>query len=310
MSRLIAASTTPRRGFTIVELLVTMIIVSVVGIILSRLMLGQQRFYQRTNEQIGMRRELRTAMSLVPADLRSISSAGGDLTTFNETALTFRAVLGASAVCARPSNSAIDLPPLNMARSTITSWYAMPQAGDTIWAFNDSLSRGAEDDVWVPLRVTNIAQSTAYCPGSALTDATLDATKPRFRVSVSPNLSDSIVVGAALRFTRSVRYALAAQTSGRYYLTRAQYIGGAWETATPVSGPYDAPSGTNGGLRFTYFDSLGAAVTNAAMGRSVSRIDLILRARGASSSGTFGTGSSTTSLTDSLAFRIALRNRQ
>lgn len=310
MSRLIAASTTPRRGFTIVELLVTMIIVSVVGIILSRLMLGQQRFYQRTNEQIGMRRELRTAMSLVPADLRSISSSGGDLTTFSATSLTFRAVLGASAVCARPSNSAIDLPPLNMARSTITSWYAMPQAGDTIWAFNDSLSRGAEDDVWVPLRVTNIAQSTAYCPGSAFTDATLDATKPRFRVSVSPNLSDSIVVGAALRFTRSVRYALAAQTSGRYYLTRAQYIGGAWETATPVSGPYDAPSGTNGGLRFTYFDSLGAAVTNAAMGRSVSRIDLILRARGASSSGTFGTGSSTTSLTDSLAFRIALRNRQ
>ena len=137
-----------RHGFTMVEMLVTMAILSVVGVVVSRLMLGQQRFYQRTSEQMGMRRELRSAMSLVPADLRSVSSSGGDLTTFDASSLTFRAVLGASAVCARPSNSALDLPPLNMARTTITSWYTTPQAGDTVWAFNDSLSRGAEDDVW------------------------------------------------------------------------------------------------------------------------------------------------------------------
>ena len=31
----------------------------------------------------GMRRELRSAMNLVPADLRSISSSGGDLTAFD-----------------------------------------------------------------------------------------------------------------------------------------------------------------------------------------------------------------------------------
>jgi len=65
-----------RHGFTMVELLVTMAILSVVGVVVSRLMLGQQRFYQRTSEQMGMRRELRSAMSLVPADLRSVSSSG------------------------------------------------------------------------------------------------------------------------------------------------------------------------------------------------------------------------------------------
>ena len=32
-----------------VELLVTMAILSVVGVVVSRLMLGQQRFYQRTS---------------------------------------------------------------------------------------------------------------------------------------------------------------------------------------------------------------------------------------------------------------------
>ncbi len=291
-----------------IEMLVTMTILSVIGIIVSRLMLGQQRFYQRTNEQMGMRRELRSAMNLVPADLRSISSSGGDLTTFSSSALTFRAVLGASIACARPNNTTLDLPPLNMARSTITSWYASPQAGDTVWAFNDSLSRGAEDDVWVPLRITAVSQSTALCPLSPFTDAVLDAGKPRFRVTLSANLPDSIKVGSALRFTRSARYQLTAQSSGRFYLTRSEYLGGAWQGNTPVSGPYEAPSGSNGGIRFTYFDSLGLAVTNPALGRSVARIDMILRARGANSSG--GVGGSGTRNTDSLAFRIALRNRQ
>lgn len=301
---------THRHGFTLVELLVTMIILSGIGIIVSRLMLGQQRFYQRTSEQMGMRRELRSAMSLVPADLRSISSSGGDLTTFTSTSLTFRAVLGASIVCARPNNSTIDLPPLNMARNTVTSWYTIPQAGDTVWAFNDSLSRGAEDDAWVPLQITAISQGTSLCPASPFLDATLDAGKPRFRLSVSPNLPDSVTVGSALRFTRSARYALNPQASGKFYLTRAEYIGGAWQSATAVSGPYDTPNGSDGGIRFTFFDSLGAPVADGTDGARVARIDLMLRARGASSSGTYGTGSNSTSTTDSLGFRIALRNRQ
>ena len=291
-----------------VELLVTMTILAVVGIVVSRLMLGQQRFYQRTNEQMGMRRELRSAMNLVPTDLRSVSSSGGDLTAFDASSLTFRAVLGASAVCARPSNSALDLPPLNMARNTITSWYTIPQAGDSVWAFNDSLSRGAEDDVWVPLRITSVSQSMTLCPLSPFIDAALDVNKPRFRVSVSPNLPDSITVGSALRFTRSARFQLTAQSSGRYYLTRTEYVGGAWQAATAVSGPYEPPNGANGGIRFSYFDSLGLAVTNPAQGRDVARIDMILRAKGANSSGSVGNGG--TSNTDSLAFRIALRNRQ
>jgi hypothetical protein len=61
-------------------------------------------------------------------------------------------------------------------------------------------------------------------------------------------------------------------------------------------------------MRFAYYDSLGGAVTSLANSRSVSRIDLLLRARGQSSSGRFGTASAEN--TDSLAFRIALRNRQ
>jgi prepilin-type N-terminal cleavage/methylation domain-containing protein len=296
-----------RRGFTLVEMLITLGVLSIVGTVAAKLMMGQQRFYQRTSEQMGMRRELRSAMSLVPGDLRAISSSGGDISAMSSTSITFRNVLGTGVVCAR-GNSWVELPPTDQTRNKLTSWYTAPTVGDTIWAFNDSLSRGAEDDVWTPLRITGVATSSAYCGASAYTDNALDAGMTRYHFDVSPSLPDSVVVGSALRFTRSVKYEVQQQTSGRYYLTRSEYTGGAWQGAVPISGPYMAPANGAGGVTLAYYDSLGAAVNNVAQSRSVSRIDLALRVQGANSSGMFGTSSTTN--TDSLFFRIALRNRQ
>lgn len=305
MPRLIRA----RRGFSITELLITLGILSIIGLIVSRLMIGQQRFFQRTNEQMGMRRELRSAMSLIPADLRSISSSGGDLTAIGDDSVQFRAVIGASIICSKTNSTTMSLPPLDMARNTLTSWYSIPEVGDTAWVFNDSLSRGAEDDEWKPLRVTGIETRLADCSPSPYIDATLDATKLRYRVTVASNMGDSVKVGSAVRFTRSTRYTLRQQSSGAWYIHRSQYLGGGWTAPVAVGGPYAPPvSGGGGGMRFAYFDSLGAPVTSLANSRRVSRIDLLLRARGQSSSGKFGTAS--TENTDSLAFRIALRNRQ
>lgn len=298
-----------RRGFSIVELLIALVMMGVIGLVASRLMLGQQRFYQRTNEQMGMRRELRTALSLLPAELRSISSSGGDIRTFDANSITFRSVMGIGVVCARTNNS-IDIPPTNMARNSLSGWYSQPAIGDTIWAFNDSLSRGAEDDVWTPLRITAVQSSTGYCAGSPYTDAALDVNKARWRFTVTPNVPDSVVAGAALRFTRSTKYELQQQGStSRYYLARSEYVNGAWSAATWVSGPYAAPTNLgSSGIRLAMYDSTGAAVTDVAQSRRISRIDLRLRATGLNSSGTFGV--TNTSNTDSVLFRIALRNRQ
>ena len=56
-----------RRGYSMVELMIALVMMGAIGLVASRLMLGQQRFYQRTNEQMGVRRELRTALSLLPS---------------------------------------------------------------------------------------------------------------------------------------------------------------------------------------------------------------------------------------------------
>ncbi|NCW44225.1 MAG: hypothetical protein EBV77_01785 [Gemmatimonadaceae bacterium] len=209
-----------RRGFSVAELLITLSMLSIIGFIVSRLVIGQQRFFQRANEQMGMRRELRTAMSLI--------------------------------------------------------------------------------------QVETLASD---CNPSPYLDTTLDATKERYRVTVASDIGDSVTMGSAVRFTRSMRYTLRQRTSGAWYIHRSEYLNGEWTAPVVVGGPYAPPvGGGEGGMRFAYFDSLGAPVTGLGNSRRVSRIDLLLRARGQRSSGPFGTTS--TENTDSLALRIALRNRQ
>ena len=159
-----------RRGFTLVELLVTLAMLGVVGTILSRMMLDQQRFYQKTNEQMGVRRELRTAMSTVPGDLRSISSVGGDILSFGTTQITFRSTFGASVVCNKPNPSTIDIPPLNMARTTLTAWASQPTVGDTIYAFRSD-SMGAGGDSWTAHRILAVSSGYLAC-SSAFTNCT------------------------------------------------------------------------------------------------------------------------------------------
>jgi hypothetical protein len=121
-------------------------------------------------------------------------------------------------------------------------------------------------------------------------------------------LPDSAVVGSPLRFTRTGKYALTQQPSTRYYLSRAEYVNGAWSAAVPISGPYMAPAANGGGMTLSFFDSTGVAVSSPANATRVARIDLTLRAQGLSSSGNFGTA--TVQVIDSVVLRIALRNRR
>ena len=284
-----------------------MALLGVVGTIAARMVMTQQRFYHITSETMSLRRELRTAMTTLPADLRGISSVSGDISSFDATQITFRATLGAAVICAKPDVFTIDVPPLNTARTTLTSWYTAPVAGDTVFAFRAD-SMGAGGDRWSVHRITGVSSSAALCPASPFTDAALDAGKLRWSFTVTPALPDSVKVGAAVRFSRSARFSMTAAASGRNYLSRAEYVNGVWTSAIPIAGPFLAPIATGtGGIRLAMYDSTGAVVATGGNAQSISRIDIILRGQGVASSGTVA-GKSIAK--DSIALRIALRNRQ
>jgi prepilin-type N-terminal cleavage/methylation domain-containing protein len=313
------ASTARRRaGFTLPEMLITLLLLSIVGTALIRTMTKQQQAYKDTTRGATMRRELRLSGLLMTQDLRSISSAGGDVQEMTEQRVGFNGTFGSSIICARPAADVIDIPPVGLARHDLTSWTTTPKNGDTIYVYNDSLSAGSEDDVWQKLVIASIAKETASCIGPPYTDIALDppGVKPRYRITVaypfpSTQIGDSVKVGAVIRFTRPMRYELYSAPSGKWYLGYSELgMAGAWTAPEAVAGPFRAfaPGDVNPtGLQFRYYDSTGTRLTTSTVAdrQKLSRIDVYTRAEGGASAITERKGAQ---MTDSTLYRIGLRN--
>ncbi|AMW04084.1 PulJ/GspJ family protein [Gemmatimonas phototrophica] len=292
-------------GFTLVELIITVTLLGVMGTMVAQLMMRQQRFFQRMSDQAQVRRELRTALSTMPTELRGVSSVGGDISAFSASSLTFRSTIGTSFVCEKTSSSSIDVPPINTARTSTSNWVVTPAVGDTVFALRHD-SSGVSGDYWSAHRITAVSAGAGLCLTSVYTDVLLDAGKSRYRFTVTPTLPDSVVTGSALRFTRTARYELAQQTSGRWYLQRKEIQAGQWTQGVVVGGPFvaPAPSGASG-FALSYFDSTGTTVAVGGNSRGIARIDLALRAQGQG-----GSDPSATIVTDSVKLSVAMRNRR
>lgn len=295
----------PRAGYTLVELLIAVAILGIMGTMVAQLMMSQQRFFQRMSEQTGVRRELRTALGTLPTELRGVSTAGGDVASFGASSITFRSTIGTAFVCDRSSGTSIDVPPVNTARTSTSNWVNTPAAGDTVFALRHD-SAGFSGDYWSAHRITGVSASTGLCLSSPYLDPMLDAGKARYRFAVTPALPDSVVSGSALRFTRTARYQLASQRSGKWYLQRQEVQSDVWTMPVVLSGPYMEPrSGGTSGFALAYFDSLGAAISPGGDARRISRIDVALRTVGQS-----GSDQRVGGVVDSVRFSIAMRNRR
>ena len=297
------------RGFTLVELLVALVLLAVVGGTLGTLLVSQYRLFNRTRGATQMQRDLRTGLGLLPMDLRGASRAGGDLTVLTDTAIALRATIGSSIVCTRPAANVISLPPLNGARADLTQWHTQPQPGDIALLYDEFDRPGPEDDRWLPYVIQTISASTGDCIGTPFTDAALDppSSKPRFRVTLDADPVATILPGMPVRFLRPTRYSLylPGTDPDAWYLGYRELVQGTWTPIEPIAGPFEPPRGGTSGVRFTYFDTLGAVMTAPAADR-VGRIDLSFRTRNLLRNA--GSRDSLV-LRDSVSVRVALRNR-
>src|SRR5438477_12079812 len=88
-----------RAGFTLIELVIAMVLMSLVGGAIVKLLLRQQRFYNSTSDLIQTRQQIRQAAAMLPSDLRGISSIGGDIFAMGDQAAELRSVYVSSVVC-------------------------------------------------------------------------------------------------------------------------------------------------------------------------------------------------------------------
>lgn len=309
MPRLMSVMRT-RRGMTLPELLIAIIMLAIVGGGLTRVLTKQQQYYKDASLTAGAKRELRLGASVLPAELRSISTSGGDVMTMDEDKIIMRSYLGSSVICDRSATDMIWLPPTNLARHTLTSWISRPDVGDTVFIYDESVLKGSEDDLWQKRTIIAKDMDNAACPGAPYTDAGLDppATKMRYRYQLDAALPATVITGAVVRFTRPVRYKIYQETSGKWYLGLEQFSSNSWGAASPIAGPFRAfSSGDNSGsgLQFRYYDSLGVRITDMANRQDVARVDVYLRTHAGTSAIRERNGAN---LRDSVVMRVAIRN--
>ena len=306
-----------RAGLTLIELMISLVMLGALGGLIIGFLLKQQRFYAGTNEILLTRTQVRQAAVALPADLRSISAAGGDIYAMSDTMIEFRSTFGASYLCRNDrTTSQIAIPPQTLAKGSVLTWWtSQPQNNDSLALYVDSTNSSAKDDSWSyhKITATTIAFSNATpgCTSASGLMKTTDATtsNPSYNFTLSPQQSATVSAGAAVRFFKKVHYSLYKASDGYWYLgwydcrTSRTPVCNAIQ---PLAGPlrqYVAGQPQNAGLRFTYYDTLGNVTTNKLL---VSRISILLQGEGIKTIQL--AGGSPTTFRDSLRMDVALRN--
>lgn len=270
-----------RRGFSVVELVVVLVIAGAAATAIASVLHRQQRFFTNAAFLVEQRVSLRDATGILPAELRALSPANGDVIAFSDSALDMRATIGIAVACDTvPGGGALDLAPSGAtSMHRYAAYTAAPQAGDVALVFDAGPTTGADDDRWLEAEVAGAAPAANGCAASPLADHTSDADPAlRLRFTGSGSLSPTVRPGAFVRILRRVRYGFYRAGSGDWFLGYSEWGGAGFGTVQPVSGPF-APyaAGGRGGFALRYFDAAGAALAPSANASRIRRVEITAR---------------------------------
>ena len=306
-----------RVGMTLIELVLAMVLLGLMGSLIIGFLLKQERFYAGANEILLTRTQVRQGAAMLPSDLRSISSTGGDIYAMTDTSIEFRSTFGSSYLCRSDrTNSKILLPPATLAKnSQFTVWSTMPIVNDSLAMYVDSTSTSAKDDSWslakitaVSLVVTDVSSGCQSTSGM-MKSTDVSSSNPSFAFTITPQQSATVDAGAAVRFFKKVHYSLFKASDNQWYLgyydCRTSRVP-VCNSIQPIAGPfrpYNATQPEQSGLRLTYYDSTGAVTANRL---AVSRVSILLQ--GESVKTIQLAGGSPVTFRDSLRIEVGLRN--
>src|SRR5204862_6137836 len=91
-----------RRGFTMVELLIALVLLGLVSAALYRVLVNNQRLYMAQTQRIDLSQNIRAAANILPAEFRELDAADGDITAMSATSISIRAMRWLSFVCVAP----------------------------------------------------------------------------------------------------------------------------------------------------------------------------------------------------------------
>ena len=243
-----------RRGFTLVEILVVLVLGTFILMAIYQTLQTNTRAYAANNARAQGQQTLRAGVDVLSGELREISTAEGDLLDMGSDSLRIRAQRTYGLVCA------VDY---STSPATITSFRVGPtfEVGDSVFVFHDSDPELSSDDEWFGGEVTAAAENL-NCSGSFSQTLSI----PMLQTAATAAPPDSVRVGAPIR-------GFETYTIGQYSIDGEAFLARREEgSANPD--PLVGPVLEDGGVSFRYLDSRGQ-VTNVAT--EVAQIEVTLR---------------------------------
>ena len=231
-----------RRGFSLIELVVGLVLGVFVLSGVVQMMIVQGRGYRKQREVIDVRETLREAAALLAWDLRQSLVGESPIAAMGPGMVALRSQRGLGTICAK---------------HPLLARYGVWKTGGNILAGIDdsALVYQMGRDQWTALKITAVGTPTAMgvtaCawPGARPPDVVVE-----FAVGAKTDTS-YIKVGAPFRSFRRAEYA-EFQLNNRWWLGRKI---GAATSYDQLTGPLVSPAN---GLTFAYYDTLGAVTTN------------------------------------------------
>ncbi len=251
-----------RRGFTLVELMVAIVLVTAVVGVTYALLVQNQRVSRSQVEHAGLQDNVRAGALIVANELKeigydSIPSGAGlsalpsvspDLVVMLPGRLEYKAMRGLGFTCSMAAPSQ-----LRLQRATLLG-LRQPELGDSVTVHVEGNPATGADDAWVHAGVS--AVSNALCDdGSPALALTVAYAGPEGAAALP-----RMVSGGPVRFfeVMELRY---YQSGGKSWLgSRSVSAGGVIE---PLLGPLADSTASGQGLAFAYLDRNGAATTVA-----------------------------------------------
>jgi prepilin-type N-terminal cleavage/methylation domain-containing protein len=289
-----------RRGFTMIELLVALVLLGLVSAALYRVLVNNQRLYMAQTQRIDLSQNIRAAGTILPAEFRELDASEGDITAMSATSISIRAMRWLGFAC--------NLPVLGGALNPVSFIVRGGAPGqplffgargidnnrDSLLIYYDGNVNSRTDDFWATGSIT------AAPNGQNCSDGT---NGQRLLVNVNllglgPNLAGAIPLGAPIRGFERVVYSLYNPVGDTSW-----YVG--FQPAGQAMQPLIGPVLTNG-LTFQYFDANGIVT---AVRTQVARIDITVRARTTGAVRAGGQAARAT-IVDSVVTSVALRNNR
>jgi prepilin-type N-terminal cleavage/methylation domain-containing protein len=286
-----------RRGFTLVEILVSLVIMLIVSGAIYKMLNSTQRLSRAQAERVSLQSSVRSGALVVPTELREISTyAGGGvlqndvlITPAGGTDITYRAMRGIGFVCQATATE------IRIARNSLAgSWpgysgYRDPAATrDGIYVFIDGDESVGGVDSWLQLPITGVTPGSTCGAASAIA-----LTVPNTLALATLPLRTPIRIFEVMQLQLYV-------SGGKSWLGAKSVNTG--EAFQPVLGPLTDANG----LAFEYLNATGGTATTLDAIKSI-RVTV----RGITDqaiNGGSGSSGAMSSVQDTLVTQVVLRN--